>query len=161
MNEHRILSESVWYDTVLPSGNLYTKRLLERIVKQFHEDENFREMMLCVPQSKLKENPYLDYTSVAGKIVNLWIDESEQRLMAELLILDTPCGRLIEEAFRKIETEFNTPDVPPTPQPNPVVELENKKAEQDFVIKKEQNQIKREELELKKAAQLTKDLKDK
>lgn len=43
MNEHRIVSESVWYDTVLPSGNLYTKRLLERIVKQFHEDENFRE----------------------------------------------------------------------------------------------------------------------
>lgn len=55
MNEHRILSESVWYDTVLPSGNLYTKRLLERIVKQFHEDENFREMMLCVPQFKLNK----------------------------------------------------------------------------------------------------------
>ena len=32
MNEHRIVSESVWYDTVLPSGNLYTKRLVERIV---------------------------------------------------------------------------------------------------------------------------------
>lgn len=104
MNEHRILSESVRYDTVLPSGNLYTKRLVERIVKQFHEDENFREMMLCVPQSKLKENPYLDYTSVAGKIVNLWIDEPKQQLMAELLILDTPCGRLIEEAFRRCDT---------------------------------------------------------
>lgn len=72
MNEHRILSESVWYDTVLPSGNLYTKRLLERIVKQFHEDENFREMMLCVPQSKLnKERGELYYPDVAGKIVNL------------------------------------------------------------------------------------------
>ena len=104
MNEHRIVSESVWYDTVLPSGNLYTKRLVERIVKQFKEDEKFRDGMLCVPQSKLKENPYLDYTSVAGKIVNLWIDESEQRLMAELLILDTPCGRLIEEAFRRCDT---------------------------------------------------------
>ena len=101
MNEHRIVSESVWYDTVLPSGNLYTKRLVERIVKQFHEDDKFRDGMLCVPQSKLKENPCLDYTSVAGKIVNLWIDESQQRLMAELLILDTPCGRLIEEAFRR------------------------------------------------------------
>ena len=55
MIEHRILSESVWYDTVLPSGNLYTKRLLERIVKQFKEDEEFREMMLCVPQSKLNQ----------------------------------------------------------------------------------------------------------
>lgn len=104
MNEHRIVSESVWYDTVLPSGNLYTKRLVERIVKQFKEDDKFRDGMLCVPQSKLKEKPYLDYTSVAGKIVNLWIDESEQRLMAELLILDTPCGRLIEEAFRKCDT---------------------------------------------------------
>lgn len=104
MLEHRIVSESVWYDTVLPSGNLYTKRLMERIVKQFKEDEKFRDGMLCVPQSKLKENPYLDYPSVAGKIVNLWIDESEQRLMAELLILDTPCGRLIEEAFLRCDT---------------------------------------------------------
>ena len=105
MIEHRILSESVWYDTVLPSGNLYTKRLLERIVKQFKEDENFRDMMLCVPQSKLnKERSELYYPDVAGKITNLWIDESQQRLMAELLILDTPCGRLIEEAFRKCDT---------------------------------------------------------
>lgn len=105
MIEHRIVSESVCYDTVLPSGNLYTKCLMERIVKQFKEDEKFREMMFCVPQSKLnKERCELDYLSVAGKIVNLWIDESQQRLMAELLILDTPCGRLIEEAFRKSET---------------------------------------------------------
>ena len=104
MIEHRIVSESVWYDTVLPSGNLYTKRLIERIVKQFNEDEKFREGVLCVPQSKLKENPYLDYTSVAGKIVNLWIDEPKQQLMAELLILDTPCGMLIEESFRRCDT---------------------------------------------------------
>lgn len=87
------------------------------------------------------------------------------RRMIESAVASMPNARqfetVIEEAFRKIETEFNTPDVPPTPQSNPVVELENKKAEQDFVIKKEQNQIKREELELKKAAQLTKDLKDK
>lgn len=105
MNEHRILSESVWYDTVLPSGNLYTKRLMERIVKQFKEDEKFRDGMFCVPQSEYnKEHLYLDYPSIAGKIMNLWIDESEQRLMAELLILDTPFGRLIEEAFRRCDT---------------------------------------------------------
>lgn len=35
MNEHRIVSESVWYDTVLPSWNLYTKRLLERHEKPY------------------------------------------------------------------------------------------------------------------------------
>ena len=105
MKEHRIVSESVRYDTVLPSGNLYTKRLMERIVKQFKEDEKFRDGMLCVPQAKLnKERCELYYPDVAGKIVNLWIDESEQRLMAELLILDTPCGRLIEESFRKCNT---------------------------------------------------------
>ena len=104
MKEHRILSESVRYDTVLPSGNLYTKRLMERIVKQFKEDEKFRDGMLCTLRSKIKENSYLDYTDVAGKIVNLWIDESEQRLMTELLILDTPCGRIIEEAFRRGDT---------------------------------------------------------
>lgn len=110
MLEHRIVSESVWYDTVLPSGNMYTKRLMERIVKQFHEDEEFREGMLCVPQSKLnKERCELYYPDVAGKIVNLWIDESEQRLMAELLILDTPCGRLIEESFRRCDTVHVVP----------------------------------------------------
>lgn len=99
MKEHRILSESVRYDTVLPSGNLYTKRLMERIVKQFKEDEKFRDGLFCTPQSKFhKEEIY--YPDVAGKIENLWIDESEQRLMTELLILDTPCGRIIEEAFR-------------------------------------------------------------
>lgn len=103
MKEHRILAVSVSYDTVLPSGNLYTKRLMERIVKQFKEDEKFRDSMFCVPQST-SHREELDYLSVAGKIVNLWIDESEQRLMAELLILDTPCGRLIEEAFRRCDT---------------------------------------------------------
>ena len=103
MNEHRILSESVWYDTVLPSGNLYTKRLMERIVKQFKEDKNFREGMLCILQSIFHKDE-LYYPDVAGKIVNIWIDESAQRLMAELLILDTPCGRMVEESFRKGDT---------------------------------------------------------
>lgn len=103
MKEHRILSESVRYDTVLQSGNLYTKHLIERIVKQFKEDEKFRDGMFCTPQSKFnKEEIY--YPDVAGKIVNLWIDESEQRLMTELLILDTPYGRIIEEAFRRGDT---------------------------------------------------------
>lgn len=100
MKEHRILSESVWYDTVLPSGNLYTKHLMERIVKQFKEDERFREGMLCLPQSKFHKDE-LYYPDVAGKIVNLWIDESEHRLMTELLILDTPCGRILEDSFRE------------------------------------------------------------
>lgn len=102
MNEHRIVSESVRYDTVLPSGNLYTKRLMERIVKQFKEDANFRDGMLCVLQSEHnKNNPDLYYPDVAGKLTNLWIDEASQRLMAELLILDTPCGRIVEYSFRK------------------------------------------------------------
>lgn len=107
MKEHRILAGSVLYNTVLSSGNLYTKRLMERIVKQFNEDEKFRDRMFCVLQSDLdKENVHLclDYPSIAGKITNLWIDEHEQRLMAELLILDTPCGRIVEDSFRKDDT---------------------------------------------------------
>jgi hypothetical protein len=76
---------------------------MERIVKQFKEDEKFRDRMLCTPQSKFHKDE-LYYPDVAGKIMNLWIDESEQRLMTELLILDTPCGRMIEEAFRRGDT---------------------------------------------------------
>jgi len=110
MNEHRILSESVWYDKVLQSGNLYTKRLMERIVKQFNEDDKFREGMLCVLQSEHnKNNIDLYYPDVAGKIVNLWIDESKHQLMAELLILDTPCGRIVEESFRECCTIIVVP----------------------------------------------------
>ena len=61
---------------------------------------------------------------------------------------------VLEEAFDKISTELNTPDAPSTPAEDKMLELQNKKMDRDFVIKKEQNQLKREELDLKKFTEL-------
>ena len=49
---------------------------------------------------------------------------------------------------------MNKPDVNPLLQNNRMLEVQKQKINQDYEIKKEQNQIKREELELKKAEAL-------
>ncbi len=68
---------------------------------------------------------------------------------------------VLEETFNKISAELNTPDVPTPPAEQPVIDLQKEKNQQDFIIKKEQNEIKREELELKKFTELNKAIKDK
>ena len=58
--------------------------------------------MLCVLQDRQnKEYHYLDYTRLVGKITNLWLDEPEQKLMTELLILDTQVGRMVEQSVQE------------------------------------------------------------
>ena len=78
--------------------------------------------------------------------------------MLECAVTSMPKARqfsaVIEEAFKKIETELNKPDVNPLLQNNRMLEVQKQKINQDYEIKKEQNQIKREELELKKAEAL-------
>lgn len=61
---------------------------------------------------------------------------------------------IMDTAFKKIEKEFNEPEPEPEPQNNPMLELQKQKYNQDFAIKKEQNELKREELDLKKAEAL-------
>lgn len=86
------------------------------------------------------------------------------RQMLESAVATMPRARqfdaVMEQAFGKIAQDLNTPEAEDKqlPQNNAVLELQKQKNDQDFAIKKEQNQIKREELNLKKAealAQLT------
>ena len=76
------------------------------------------------------------------------------RQMLESAVATMPKARqfdaAVETAFEKISKELNTPDEPINIQPNPMVELQKQKIAQDYAIKKEQNEIKREELNLKK-----------
>ena len=76
------------------------------------------------------------------------------RQMLESAVATMPKARqfdaAVETAFEKISKELNTPDEPVNIQPNPMVELQKQKIAQDYAIKKEQNEIKREELNLKK-----------
>lgn len=82
------------------------------------------------------------------------------RQMLESAVATMPRARqfeaVMEESFNKIENELNTPEQPQPPaQPNKeIIALQKQKLDQDFAIKKEQNEIKREELNLKKAEKL-------
>ena len=76
------------------------------------------------------------------------------RQMLECAVATMPRARqfdsVMEEAFRKIEQELNEPETKEIPQTNPAIELQKQKISQDFALKKEQNDLKREELNLKK-----------
>jgi len=78
------------------------------------------------------------------------------RQMIETAVAAMPNARQFEhvlsDVFEKIAAELNAQASKPKRQNNPLVVLQQQKQEQDFAIKKEQNAIKREELELKKAS---------
>ena len=63
---------------------------------------------------------------------------------------------VLEDVFNKISVELNAPDAPHKPTEDKMLDFQNEKMEKDFAIKKEQNQIKREELDLKKLTELKK-----
>lgn len=78
------------------------------------------------------------------------------RRMIESAVATMPNARqfdtAMDEAFDKISAELNAPDEPQnTPNNNDVLEIQKQKNAQDYAIKKEQNELKREELNLKKA----------
>ena len=86
------------------------------------------------------------------------------RQMIESAVATMPNARqfdaVMNEAFNAIENEFNKPDEPEPKVVNPAVEIQRQKMEQDYAIKKEQNELKREELNLKKAVEINKTLKN-
>lgn len=86
------------------------------------------------------------------------------RQMIESAVATMPNARqfdvIMEQVFNKIETELNKPEPVKVENANPVVDLERQKISQDYDIKKEQNALKREELNLKKAVELNKTLKN-
>ncbi len=86
------------------------------------------------------------------------------RQMIESAVATMPNARqfdaIMEQVFNKIEAELNKPEPVKTAVSNPVVDLERQKLSQDYAIKKEQNDLKREELNLKKAVEINKTLKN-
>ena len=83
------------YDTVLPSGNLYTKKFVERIIKQFNDDKDFRmDVSLAIYCNDYeRENPSIH--NVACVVDKLYINKEEKQLEAAVLIFDNPMGRFI------------------------------------------------------------------
>lgn len=79
--------------------------------------------------------------------------------MLESAVATMPKARqfdaIMDAAFKKIEKELNEPEQKAEPQSNPMLELQRQKYDQDYAIKKEQNELKREELDLKKVEALT------
>ncbi|MBQ9271100.1 MAG: hypothetical protein IJ218_02395 [Alphaproteobacteria bacterium] len=80
------------------------------------------------------------------------------RQMLESAVAAMPRARqfdvVMDAAFNKIEQELNEPEKPISAPDNPMIELQKQKNNQDFAIKQEQNAIRREELNLKKAETL-------
>jgi hypothetical protein len=73
--------------------------------------------------------------------------ESAMSTMPKARQFDT----VMDAAFDKISAELSKPDEPPAANNNnEYLEIQKQKNAQDFAIKKEQNEIKREELDLKK-----------
>ena len=102
MAERKLYVECMQYNRVLPSGNMYTKPFAEKVVRLFNEDEKFRESIALIPS--VSDRLYIFYPDVALKLTNLWIDEEEQCLLANVLLLDTPAGRFLEQELKEGRT---------------------------------------------------------
>jgi len=76
------------------------------------------------------------------------------RKMLESAMSTMPKARqfdaVVDTVFNTISDELNKPDEPPANNNNEFLEIQKQKNNQDYAIKKEQNEIKREELDLKK-----------
>ena len=72
--------------------------------------------------------------------------ESTMAAMPKARQFDT----VMDTVFAKIESDLKQPDEPQTDNNQEFLDLQKQKQNQDFAIKKEQNEIKREELDLKK-----------
>ena len=80
------------------------------------------------------------------------------RQMIESAVANIPSARqfdvVMETAFDNISKELNAPEEQLPQNPNEMINLQKQKVAQDYEIKKEQNEIKREELNLKKVQTL-------
>ncbi|MDO4161872.1 MAG: hypothetical protein Q4D80_02560 [Pseudomonadota bacterium] len=63
---------------------------------------------------------------------------------------------VLSSVFDKIDTILNEPEMPRKQTEDKMLEFQTQKMERDFAIKKEQNRIKQEELDLKKMTELSK-----
>lgn len=143
------------------------------IALQLLKEDKLRDMIIDLEtdgcyNENLEENRILNILKNINEMISLSFNiVSKQpallplyRQMIECAVSTIPNARqfetVMETAFHKIETELNQPNKVIIPQNNQLIEIQKQKVSQDFAIKKEQNAIKREELELKKASELNK-----
>lgn len=130
MVERKLYVECLQYNCVLPSGNMYTKQFAEKFVKQFKEDEKFRESISLIPS--VSDRLYISYPDVALKLTDLWIDDEEQCLFTNVLILDTPNGRLLGQELDEGGTLQILPKVLSDPVKVDGIDIITKEAELYF-----------------------------
>lgn len=93
----KIHVESIQCDTVLPSGNLYTSKLFQRIADDFNNSPDFRESVRMV-QSGVDRDVYtVIYDYVTCGISSLSFNKEKKVLEVDLDILDTPTGRILNK----------------------------------------------------------------
>lgn len=92
MKEYDIQVPCMMYDVVTSCGNLYPKRLTDRLIDLFDTCKDFRDSLFC--QSKTDNpQPEICYPFVSAKVMSLWYDSAiPNKLMATIRILDTPEG---------------------------------------------------------------------
>lgn len=89
-----MLIESVMYNRVLESGNLFTKGFAEEVVRRFKEDKDFRESIKLVQTPSNSDRLEIAYPYVALALKELYL--TSDCIMADAEVLDTPQGRIIK-----------------------------------------------------------------
>lgn len=81
------------------TNRLYTRALGESIIERFKSDSQFREHLFCVLNFNANDG-YINYPDVAGVITDITLDDAtigSESLIAELTIMNTPGGRLLDK----------------------------------------------------------------
>lgn len=89
-------------NTVLESGHLYTRALLESLVEDF---KSYDMNCLVYLVARLEYNNihnYIDYTSLCAKVDSLFMFKNT--LAAEITVLDTPRGRILKKLVEEQES---------------------------------------------------------
>ena len=119
----------------------------------FNREENEERTLLVLKEINEMINCAFSLVSQQPALLPLY------RQMIESAVANMPNARqfdvVMETAFNDIYKELNTPDAPTKQGTEELINLQRRKADQDYVIKKEQNEIKREELNLKKIQTLS------
>lgn len=89
-----MLIESVMYNRVLDSGNLFTKGFAEEVVRRFKEDKDFRSSIELVQTPSDSDRMEIEYQYVALALKELYL--TTDCIMADAEVLDTPEGRIIK-----------------------------------------------------------------
>lgn len=93
MKEFSMILPCVSCNTVLESGHLYTRALLESLVKDFKSYDG--NCLVLLGNISYSLHDYIDYTSLCAKVDSLFMFKST--LTAEITVLDTPCGKIVQK----------------------------------------------------------------